>query len=75
MFLFGIKKNQTFVLHISVWKFLFQRRSKILFDGGWIRERLDNLHFFVLIEFFRYSTIFQHFDTSIYSIKMMKFPR
>ena len=65
-----------------------KRRSKILSDGVWVGEKLNNfiktarfwasqnvLQFFILIEIFVDSTIFQHFDASIYSIKTMKFSR
>ena len=62
-----------------------KRRSKILSDGGWVVGKLNNfikaarflslVKCFILIEIFVNSTIFQHFNTSIYSIKTMKFSR
>ena len=36
---------------------------------------VDVLQFFISIEIFESSTIYQHFDTSIYSIKTLKFSR
>ena len=61
-----------------------KRRGKILPDGAWVGRRLNNFinaaRFFglrkmFLIEIFANSTIFQHFDTSIDSIKTLKFSR
>ena len=68
--------NVCLFLCISVRKFLFQRHSKILFGGGWVGERPNNLFkaagclslvkcftfVYILIEIFGNSTIFQHFD-------------
>ena len=60
----------------------------ILYGWGWIKGRLNNflkvahclrlvkcLTVFHFIEIFRNSTIFQHFDTSIYSIKTLEVSR
>ena len=68
--------------------FLFQRRSKILFGGEWVGGRRNNFlkadrclglikcfRIFIFIKFFENLTFFQHFNTSIYSIKTMKFSR
>ena len=37
-----LKVNVCIFLYISVRKFLFQRRSKILFGGSWVTGRLNN---------------------------------
>ena len=78
-------------LYISTYqrkRILFQRCSKILPDEGWVEERINNFlraarclglvkcfTIFILIKFFWNSTIFQLFDTSICSIKTLKFSR
>ena len=86
-FLKHFKATVCIFLYISVRKFLFQRCSKILscwregWWSGWIISLTriavgpssDVLQFFILIEIFGNSTIFQHFDTSIYNIKTVKF--
>ena len=38
-----LEANVYIFLYISVRKFLFHRRSKILFGGGWVGGRLNNL--------------------------------
>ena len=71
------KANVCIFLYISVRKFLLQTRSEVWSGGGWdwggglnnflkaARWALQNvLQFFVLIEIFENSIIFQHFDTS-----------
>ena len=80
-----LKVNVCIFLHISVRKFLFQRRRMILSDGGWAADwgRLNSFPkkarclglIKCLIETFWNSSIFQHFDTFIYSIKTLKFSR
>ena len=86
-FLKHFKATVCIFLYISVRKFLFQRCSKILscwregWWSGWIISLMriavgpssNVLQFFILIEIFGNSTIFQHFDTSIYNIKTVKF--
>ena len=71
-----LKANVCIFLHISVRKCLFQRRSKILSAGRWWINSLrwiavwaswNALQFFIFIEIFENSTIFQHFDTFFYS--------
>ena len=85
-----LKNFKSKYLSISVYlvrKFLFQRR-KILPGGKWVGARLNNffkaahcfglvkcIRFFISIEIFGNSTLFQHFDTSIYSIKTLRFSR
>ena len=83
-----LKANFCIFVYISLRKCLFQRDSKVLSGGGWVWGRLNNflkaacclglanvLQFFILIEIFDNSAIFQHFDTSIYSIETLKFSR
>ena len=74
-----LKANACIFLHISLRKFLFWRRSKLLsafifylknnfFKATRFLGHVNILQFFILIEIFGNSTIFQHFETSIYSI-------
>ena len=77
-----LKGNVCIFLYISVRKFLFQRRSKILSGGRWVERRLDNFLKVTRKVFYNFSfwifvnsAIFQHFDTSIYSIKTLKLSR
>ena len=79
-----LKANISIFLYFSVRKFLFQRRSEISSGEGRLNNFLKAtgcfclvkcLHFFILIETFGNSTIFQHFCTSSYSIKILKLSR
>ena len=75
-----LEANVCTFLYISVRKFLFQR---ILFGREWVGDGFNNLFkatvkyftFIILIEIFENSIAFQPFDTLIYSIKTMTFPR
>ena len=81
-----LKANVCIFLCISVRKLLFQRRHKILSGGVWIGGRLNNFlkaaHCLGLIKcltifhfnwnFWKFN-FFQHFDTSFYRIKTLKF--
>ena len=80
-----LEANVCIFLYISVRKFLFQR---ILFGREWVGDRFNNLFkaagsldlvkyftFIILIEIFENSIAFQPFDSLIYSIKTMTFPR
>ena len=84
----NLKANVRIFLYIFVRKVLFQRHSKILSYGGGLERGLiislrrlvvsalqNVLQFFILIEIFGNSTIFQHFDTCICSIKVLEFSR
>ena len=83
-----LKANACIFLYISLRKFLFHRNSKFYLvilgvGGGWIISLrrladwvLQNVsQFFILIEMFRNSTIFEHFDISTNSVKTLKFSR
>ena len=84
-----LKANACIFLYISLRKFLFQRRSKVLSGKGWGGGRLNNfleaarclgpVKYFTIFRFnwqyFWKFNYFQHFDTSIYSIKTLKFFR
>ena len=80
-----LKANVFIFLYISVRKCLLQRRSKILYGWRLVVGRLNNFlkaaHCFCLVKcfiifYFNWnfgnSTIFQYFDTFIYSIKTLK---
>ena len=81
-----LKANVCVFLYISVRKLLFQRRRKILSGGARIGGRLNNFlkaaHYLGLIKYltiFHFNwnfwkfNFFQHFDTSFYRIKTLKF--
>ena len=77
-----LKANVRIFLYISLRTFLFQRNSKILSgDMRGVLRRVavwgsqNVLQFFILIEIFGNSTIFQHFNISIHSVKTLKFSR
>ena len=84
----SLKANVCIFLYIPVRDILFQRRSKILSSEGSfgvtqndflnVARRLGSenvLQFLIFIEIFRNSTVFQHLNTPIYSIKTLKFSR
>ena len=82
-----LKANACIFLYISLRKFLFQRRSKVLSGKGWDGGRLNNflkvvhclglvniLQFFVLIDIFENSTIFSILIFLFIALKRLNFP-
>ena len=83
----NMKANVRIFLHIFVRKVLFQRHSKILSYGGGLERGLiislrwlvvsalqNVLQFFILMEIFGNSTIFQHFDIPPMALTRWNFP-